>query len=48
MGLDSVIIGKRSTRRSKGLCEHCAYDTQGLAKCPECGAETPSAATIQA
>lgn len=38
----------RSTRRRKGLCEHCAYDTQGLAKCPECGAESSSAATIQA
>ncbi len=38
----------RSTRRRKGLCEHCAYNTQGLAKCPECGAESSSAATIQA
>lgn len=36
------------SRRHRGLCQHCGYDTQGLAKCPECGDESSVDATIQA
>lgn len=38
----------RRARRGNGLCEHCAYDTQGLAKCPECGTESSLSAIIEA
>lgn len=30
---------RAASRRRRGLCHCCAYDTRGLTRCPECGTE---------
>jgi hypothetical protein len=45
--LIAIPVIRRAARRRRGSCVGCGYDLRGLGvkKCPECGAETATAAT---